>query len=82
MHGHSKSPINVPYKSPKRPCILSQKALWISPKTAIYGYNWFAISSAFSRRLHSSSAAFARNLEKLVDETMMEAENAPSHVDF
>ena len=30
----------------------------------------------FARRLHSSSAAFARNLEKLVDETMMEAENA------
>eukprot|EP00434_Breviolum_minutum_P011991 symbB.v1.2.010574.t1/scaffold695.1/size172077/2 len=28
------------------------------------------------RRLHSSSAAFARNLEKLVDETMMEAANA------
>ena len=81
-HGHYKSPINVPYKS--------QKGLINNPKRP-YGYpqngsmiNQLVLpfSQLFARRLHSSSAAFARNLEKLVDETMMEAENARKNVDF
>ena len=74
MNGHYKSPINVPYKSQKG-LIINPKGR-INPPKRLNGYNWFATPQLYRGVFIPLPLPSRENLEKLVDETMMEADNA------